>query len=56
MELLNVPVAKTSWPKSANTGKAHVLTSAECLKALKEKKKAEEKEEHKQEWLSKKQI
>ena len=40
MELLNVPVAKTSRPKTMNTGKARVLTSAECLKALQEKEKS----------------
>ena len=61
MELLNVPVAKTSRPKTMNTGKARVLTSAECLKALQEKenekkRKAEEKEQRKQERLMKKQL
>ena len=44
-----------------NTGKARVLTSAECLKALQEKenekkRKAEEKEQRKQERLMKKQL
>ena len=50
MELLNMPVAKTSQPKPMNTGEACVVTSADCLKALQEKenekkKKAEEKEQ-----------
>jgi len=59
MNLLNVPVPKAS--RTMSTGKARVLTSAECLKALQEKenekrKKAEEKEQRKQERLVKKQL
>jgi len=63
MELLNVHVAKISLPKTTNTGKARVLTNAECQKALQEKanekkkkKRAEEKEQCKHEWLRKKQL
>ena len=37
MDLLNVPVPKTSWTKTMTIGKACVLKSAECLKALQEK-------------------
>jgi len=37
MDLLNVPVLKTSRTKTMNTGKVHALTSAECLKVLQEK-------------------
>ena len=57
-ELLNVPV--TNKPKKqVNTGRACVLTSAECLKALQEKEnikqqKAEEKERRQQERILKK--
>ena len=37
IDLLNVPVPKISQPRTMKTGKAQVLTSAECLKALQEK-------------------
>ena len=35
-QLLNIPVADEP-KKKVTTGKAHVLTSAECLKALQDK-------------------
>ena len=61
VNLLNIPVPKTSQCGTMKTGKARVLTSAECLKALLEKenekkKKAEEKEQRKQERLVKKNL
>ena len=49
-ELLIIPVANKP-KKSVSTGKARVLTSAECLKALQDKeneKTAEEKEQRKE--------
>ena len=58
-DLLNIPV--TNKPKKkVNTGKARVLTSTECLKALQEKEnlkqqKAEEKVRKQQERILKKQ-
>ena len=58
-DLLNIPV--TNKPKKkVNTGKARVLTSSECLKALQEKEnlkqqKAEEKVRKQQERILKKQ-
>jgi len=60
-ELLNIPVANKPNNKKVTTGKARVLTSAECLRALLEKEngkkqKAEEKEQRKQERLLKKQL
>ena len=56
-----MPVPKTSRTKTMSTGKARILTSAECLKALQEKengkkKRAEEKQQRKQERLVKKQL
>jgi len=38
VNLLNIPVPKTSQRGTMKTGKARVLTSAECLKAYKRKK------------------
>ena len=58
-ELLNVPV-NDKPKKNVTTGKARVLTSAECLKALQDKEnekkqKEEEKEQRKKQRLLKKQ-
>ena len=57
-DLLNLPTVTT--PVATKTGKAHVLTSSECLRSLKEKEDkkreiAEEKERQKQERELKKQ-
>ena len=59
-ELLNIPVANRP-KKNVNTGKARVLTSAECLKALQDKEnekkqKADEKEQRKEQRLLKKKL
>ena len=59
-QLLNIPVADKP-KKKVTTGKACVLTSAECLKALQDKenekvRKAEELEQRKKERLLKKQL
>ena len=43
MDLLDVPVPKTSRSKTMTTDKAHALTSAGCLKALQEKESKKEK-------------
>ena len=58
-DLLNIPVANKP-KKKVNTGRARVLTSTECLKALQEKEnlnqqKAEEKVRKQQERILKKQ-
>lgn len=57
-DVLNIPTLEKS-KKQTTTGKARVLTSAECLKILKDKEnekrlKAEEKEKRKQDRLEKK--
>ena len=59
-QLLNIPVANKP-KKKVTTGKARVLTSAECLKALQDKenekvRKAEELEQRKKERILKKQL
>ena len=40
VNLLNIPVPKTSQCGTMKTGKTRVLTSAECLEALKREKKS----------------